>query len=416
MSYRFRYEYGVSHVEVDAFVEANDCVRSFLAKYKQSIGSSFLYARALCMFFKWLRLRNRVCAKCGGTWSHVVDKCPNCNSRLQPLVLSPSEFLNLLLKKRSSSRIEDRQWGRNLALRFSRDNPDFKGLAGTYVRGKIYEPLKVFCDYNEVPLTTARGVFGKVPKRKYEEEVYTIKLAKKVLRALNQRDKAICMTMLQSGQSIGQVLIDVNSKADYIFREIDAGKERIRFNFPERKANGFKYFSFISRDAIQEILKWRTEREHLLDELGLSSKWLFITTTCKVLTCNQFQRNFHDLMRNRGIWTGPYSVRSHMFRKIFEQEASPPDRGISKLHVLFMMGHSSGSKLVTRLDMVGGTYDKSPWIHRVIEKEYEKLEPFINIYSGQAAKAEAWPISKEDVDTIRTLLQMVKKGKIQISV
>ena len=311
MSYRFRYPYGVGKQEVETFVEANPCVQDFLGKYKNSEKSQFFSARSLCMFFKWLRIRKGI-------------------------ELPPEEFLNVLLKKRSSVKVEDRHWGRNLALGFSRDNPDFKGLADTYVRGKMFFPLKLFCDYNEVPLTSARALFSSCDPLKYEEKPFTVAKAKQVLAVLNQRDRAVCMIMLQSGQSITQVLVDVNQDAEYVFGEIDQGKRRIRLNFKERKNNHFKYFSYISRDAIQEIVKWRIERQKRLDKQGKKSKWLFIDRRCKPLLPHQFQTNFKDLMRNHGIWTGPYSVRSHMFRKMFEQEASPPNRGISKLHVLFM--------------------------------------------------------------------------------
>ena len=41
------------------------------------------------------------------------------------------------------------------------------------------------------------------------------------------------------------------------------------------------------------------------------------------------------------------------------------------------MGHVSG------IATMGGVYDKTPEIHEdVIEREYEKLEPYINIYSS----------------------------------
>jgi len=68
---------------------------------------------------------------------------------------------------------------------------------------------------------------------------------------------------------------------------------------------------------------------------------------------------------------------THQFRKLFKTEASIPERGIDRNIVEFFMGHVSG------LANVGGVYDRTPEIHEdVIEREYAKLEPYINIYSG----------------------------------
>ena len=52
------------------------------------------------------------------------------------------------------------------------------------------------------------------------------------------------------------------------------------------------------------------------------------------------------------------------------------------------MGHING------IDAVGGEYDKTPEIHeRVIEGEYRKLEPYLNVYSSRKAVDE---MSEED--------------------
>jgi hypothetical protein len=75
----------------------------------------------------------------------------------------------------------------------------------------------------------------------------------------------------------------------------------------------------------------------------------------------------------------------------------------------FMMGHSSG------IQAVGGIYDRTPELHaEVVEKEFAKLEPYVNIYSGKAAETEGIGISEEDMASLKQLLQMVKEGKIKI--
>lgn len=340
-------------------------------------------AVGLCRFFFWLKI-------------------------VKGISLSPSEFLDLHLKKRSASSTLERRWGLSLALEHSRDNPDLTGCAMQYKYGAFFLPLKLFCDANEIPLTTTDGFFPKRGKRKYQDKGFTVDFVKQILGLLNPRDRAVCMVQLQSGQSIKQVLVDINSQCSRVFQEIDAGKKRIKFEFPDgRKGNGFKYFTFISHDAIQEIQKWRVIREQWLRELGNESAYLFITNRGRPLPCKIFHNNFRMIMKRHGLYKMPYSVRRHGFRKFFEQEASPPERGISKAYVSFMMGHSRGSGEDHKLDVVGGVYDGAPSVYpNVVEKEYARLEPYLNIYSENAG---ASALSGED----RELLDLLKNPKLK---
>jgi hypothetical protein len=226
MDWRRRYDYGVSRQEVDAFVRDNSCVEQFLAKY--AVASRYNFSRYLCMFFKWLRIR-------------------------KGLQLSPSEFLQVLCEKRESKLVEDRCWGRNLVLQFTRDNPDMKGKSHSLLYGAMFKSVNLFCKAHEVELTSARGVYGEKKHRKFRPEPYSVSLAKKVLAVVNQRDRAICMLGLQTGQSVTQVLEDINGQYDYIVRMISQGSKRIRFDFDGRKGNGFRYYTFCSIDAITEI-------------------------------------------------------------------------------------------------------------------------------------------------------------------
>jgi hypothetical protein len=319
----------------------------------------------------------------------------------EKLDLSPQGFLDLLAVKRAKVESSERCWGKNLVQRFSRDNPDLQGKSDGYILSNFAAPIVSFCRDNEVELASEKSAFGGRVRRKFEEPAFTVTLAKKVMALLNQRDRAICMTMLQSGQSIKQVLNDVNGMKDYIFREMDAGKQRIRLDFKERKGNGFHYFSFISVDTISEMRKWRVTRQQWLGKLGIESDELFITSKGKPVETRRFHTHFKELMRRHGIWTGPFSVRLHMFRKIFESEASPPDRGISKAYITFMMGHSGGNGVVSKLDMPGGTYDNAPRIYvEAMEKEYCKLEPYINIFTGKTVELAMSDMEREVLELL----------------
>jgi hypothetical protein len=383
-----RFSYSVSEKEVSCFVAGNRCVQEFLNRYEQGGVSYGEKAVGLARFFRWLKV-------------------------VKGRDLNPAEFLNLHLQRRAAGSIEERRWALSLALEFSRDNADLKECAQQYRYSSFFLPVKLFCDANEAPLTTINGFFPKRGRRKYQDKPFTVEFVKKVMGLLNERDRAICLVQLQSGQSIHQVLVDLNRQCRYVFREIDAGKKRVKLEFPERKGNGFSYFTFISVDAIQQIQKWRLEREAWLHDLGTESDCLFITRSGKPLDCKGFHNNFRLLMMRHGLYKLPYSVRRHGFRKFFEQEASPPERGISRAYVSFMMGHSGGSGRDCKLDVVGGVYDAAPFTYPdVVEKEYAKLEPYLNIYSGKVSSDE---ISPEDLNTLRQILQKMKEGKLSIA-
>jgi len=178
---------------------------------------------------------------------------------------------------------------------------------------------------------------------------------------------------------------------------VRAGAERMRIDFVERKRNNFSYFTFISRDAIQELKKW----------LAIRSKWLegktdpeaiFITKKGEPTTINCFNGSYLRALEKAKLKKGPFSVTSHMFRKLFKTESRPPERAIDQDCVEFMMGHLSG------IESVGGIYDRTPEIYAgVIEEEYAKLEPYINIYSS--ARAEQSVFSVEEIRKLRQMLQ-----------
>jgi hypothetical protein len=355
VDWRRKYPYGVSRAEVGAFVSGNRCVQQFLGKYSEA--TRYNFSRYLCMFFKWLRTR-------------------------KDLELSPDGFLQTLCEKRESRLVEERCWGRNLVLEFTRDNPDFKGRSHSLLYGAMYKSVNLFCKAHEVELTSARGVYGQKIRRKYRPAPYTVALAKKVLSVLNQRDRAICMLGLQAGQSITQVLENINGQYDYVVRMIRQGRQRIRFDFPERKGNNFPYYTFCSVDAITELQKWLPIRQKWLG--ARKSPYLFIKRNGEKLTAGAWKSPFRERLQRHGVYTGPYTAVFHMFRKIFESEASPPDRGISKEYVRFMMGHAVDVVNGDSLDVPGGVYDQAPFTHPdTVEREYSKLEPYLNIYSGR---------------------------------
>ncbi len=393
-----KYAYSITQQDVEEAEKKHKIVKDFLQPFKENDNTYYEKSIGLVRFFNWLKV-------------------------VKEIELTPTEFLNIHLRNRASQDIEARRWALQLALDYSRYNPDLKDKAQKYRYTAFFLPVKQFCDNNEAPLTTTKGLFPKKDRRKYPENPFTADLIRRALAVLNQRDRTICMCELQAGQAIQQVLVDINCQARRIFREIDNGAERIRFDFDERKGNGFKYFSYISKDAIQEIRKWRPIRDQWLDNLGMKSEYLFISDTGRPFPPKHFHNNLRTTWQRHGFRTGPLSIRSHGFRKYFEQEASPPERGISKAYITFMMGHSEGKdtnglRVTHSLDAVGGTYDNAPFVYpRAVEKEYMKLEPYLNIYSSplaQPQRSNNFDLDPEDEATLKSFLTDLKAGRIKI--
>ncbi|MEM3703347.1 MAG: tyrosine-type recombinase/integrase [Candidatus Bathyarchaeia archaeon] len=335
--------------EIEEFSK-DELVARFLAKY--SAHAKRDYSRVLCLFFKWLRARG--------------------------LELSPRELLNTHFRRLSSQDVLERQWASHLVADFL-NGELFDGRSAAY-KALAFTAIKSFFNFYDAPLTLARNPLAIKFRRKYKPKQISLYEAKHVLGVLNQREKAICLVMLQSGMSVGDVLNKFNFMLDYVRREIAMGAERMRIDLEDRKGNGFSYFTFISRDAIQEMRKWLVIRDEWARQLGekKTAKAIFIKQNGKPYTTRDFLCTFYQTLKRHKLKSGPFDVSSHMFRKLFKTESRPPERNIDQDCIEFMMGHKSS------LNGVGGPYDRTPEIYdKVIEREYAKLEAYVNIYTGK---------------------------------
>jgi len=374
-----RLRFGADFEMVQKFVEADGLVKEFMGKYRGRDRTWKDHARALCLFFNWLR-------------------------QSENIRLTPTELLNVHLQKSKSEDIEARRWACRLVLKFCRDNPVWKDKCDVYKRN-MFIMVKQFFDYNNVPLAMSNGMYGKCRKRKYSPKQMSVQIALKVLGQLNQRERTVCMLMLQSGQSVDAVLNRINFMFDYIMGCLKNGQSRIRFDFSDRKGNSFTYFTFIGQDGIQELKKWLAVRQQWLDKIQKKSSVLFIMRNGQSLDVNKFSVAFNRIVRAKKLGDGPFSLTSHMFRKLFKTESSPPERGISQDYVEFMMGHLSG------IESVGGIYDRTPELHEdVVEKEYGKLEPYLNIYSGRTSERN---LSQEDMVILNRFKDPIFQAKLK---
>jgi len=351
--------YGVTKEEVDKFVEENEIVQSWLRKYRGL--TEYVYARVLCRFFKWLRM--------------VED--PGLDL---PVKFSARELLNEQIVLRKSNRIEDRRKHLHRVFKFSRDNPDFREMSDGR-KYFLYIIIKNFYDFHEVPLTTDQGVFGKRNSRKRRKQI-TLADVKQVLGTLQQRERTILLIMLQSGMEIGAVLNKFNWMWPQIKPQLNMELPRVKVEFDDRKGNNLPYFTYFSKDAIQELRKWLIQRRRIIENLREQDKPIlesvqggqpiFITQLGTPYTTN----NFYTVLNYYQSRGRIKKFVSHQFRKLFKTEASLPERGIDRDVVEFMMGH------VSSLGNMGGVYDKTPEIHEeVIENEYRKLENYLNVFS-----------------------------------
>jgi len=124
-----RFEYGLSQKQVDNFIEKNASIREFLNQYQANRSTYTKHAVGLCRFFSWLKVEKH------------ID-------------ISPTQFLNMHIQKRNIDDVDERRWALKLALEYSRDNPDLADQATSYKYTSFYLPIKMFCDYNEAPLTS----------------------------------------------------------------------------------------------------------------------------------------------------------------------------------------------------------------------------------------------------------------------
>jgi hypothetical protein len=90
---RHKWSYSVSESEVQEFIDKNVAISEFLNKFDSEVTHTER-AIGLARFFKWLRV-------------------------VKGLEMSPSEFLDLHLKKRVYDSVEDRRWALKLVLEFA---------------------------------------------------------------------------------------------------------------------------------------------------------------------------------------------------------------------------------------------------------------------------------------------------------
>jgi integrase len=280
------------------------------------------------------------------------------------------------IKSRESSSITERKKHSRMLREYALDTAANKRLSD-HAQHLIIAVVRSFYSFCEAPLTTAKNEFKREIYDRYESKQFGLDDARRIIDAAQQREKAIFLIMLQSGLRIGDLLNYVNFRWSEIKPQLDAGKDPLKLTM-----YGGKYWTYFTTDAIHELKKYIIERGEPKD-----GEPIFIS---------KFGKPVHrvyvaDVLQRIGLQLGlipeselkklrkghRYPIRLHQFRKLFKSESSVAGRGFDSRYGEFFMGHASG------LSAIGGVYDKSPELHEdIFEKEYMKLAPYLNIYTG----------------------------------
>jgi len=211
--------------------------------------------------------------------------------------------------------------------------------------------IRSFFKANYLPLMskTPESWVERVSKVPTREEL------RKMCEVSDIRDKAIILTLAQSGMSLEDYLALTfkTSSPQYgtIWKQLKEGRSLIHLHIIREKRKVW-YDSFFGKDSIQALTNY-------IDEYGLgSSEPLFNLTA----------RSVERIVKNAGIKAGFETyVTPHCLRKLFSTYLKLA--GVNETVVEYMMGHKLGG--------VRGAYFVPPV--EELEKIYIKAEPYISI-------------------------------------
>lgn len=247
-------------------------------------------------------------------------------------------------------------------------------------RNNIVKAVRSFYQENRVPLPkyTIRYDDG-VPKGR-PQEALALEEVEKIIWRMNDRDKAVFLTMLQGGIGPAELVGPFNHTGyEQIVKQIGelenwwpSGLVGVRVDLV-RKKTGYKYYTFISNDALVAIKNWLKVRQTLYHAPLRKGEPLFITNRMEPINEYHLQK---QMRINRAPWEPDESdgVRSkfhpHELRDTFQSTCAVA--GVDKTVREFFLGHN--------IDQLG--YDKSPWLYPDHFKfQYLKAARMLNIFS-----------------------------------
>lgn len=370
----------LSNAERKQFVDANPLIKDWLRN--KAPGSQRIYAFHFIRFFRWAQTKYGFA--------------------------SPDKMIEDHVASLKSDSIQQRKKHARIVKEYVLDNPEFTNLSDS-AKALMITSITSFYNYCEVPLTKATGEFKLAIYAKYEKKQFGLDDARRIIDAAPQREKTIFLIMLQAGLRIGDLLNYVNYRWSEIAPQLKAGRDPVKLSM-----YGQKYWTYFTSDAIQELRKYIIERGEPKE-----GEAIFVSRSNKAVSPVYVA----DVLQRIGLQLGlipesemqklseghRYPIDLHQFRKLFKSESSVAGRGFDSRYGEFFMGHAGG------LAQIGGVYDKSPELHEdIFEKEYMKLSPYLNIFTGvQTLEKRVAEMEKLKEDLGPEMVERLRKQGLQ---
>lgn len=283
---------------------------------------------------------------------------------------------------------------------------DTLGSLRRSARERIYSSIRSFYSHNRVslPKEPLRFNDGNSVAIKDQGSIMLDQVRKAVShKGCSVRDRAIILCMVQSGMDDSTLADVFNCVALPQLTKHFATKDHNAWSLEEcpvridlvRPKNGYRYYSFLDRDAIDSLKDWLnvrlsiTGKEIVLEpskkpnELPRSDP-IFIVKDGQQMRAYLVSKIFRDVAVEAGIIVRPsekaerfkgasrrYAFHSHEVRDLLRSLARVC--GVDGPVANFFLGHD--------IDKYG--YDKSPWnFPDHFREQYRKMSPFINVLTG----------------------------------
>jgi len=255
-------------------------------------------------------------------------------------------------------------------------------MKGTTVshRSNVVKAVRSFYAENRLPLPRYIIRYGEEVPRGRGQEALSLEEVEKVISRANDRDKAIFLTMLQGGigpaELVGQFNLTGYRQIVKQIGELDkwqpSALAAVRIDLVRKKTGGYRFYTFISNDALLAIKHWLLVRGRIGRPFEEGAP-LFITNHGDPITQYHLQK---QMRINRAPWEpeeddGTMSkFHPHELRDTFESTCAVT--GVDKQVREFFLGHN--------IDRLG--YDKSPKLYpEHFKLQYMKAAKMLNIIS-----------------------------------
>ena len=225
-------------------------------------------------------------------------------------------------------------------LRTHRERVERRELSASTLSNYI-KPIKLFCEQLEIPLPWKRITRGIPRGRRYaNDRVPTIEEIRKIVEYPDRRIKPIVYTMASSGIRLGAWNYLKWSHITPIEKNSQIIAAKIRVYADEED----EYFTFITSEAYNELLRWMEYRKKCGEDLDNES-WLM--------------RNIWDVTtpKGKGIVTIPKQLKADGIKRLMERalwaQGMRKDLPNNKKRHEFQANHSYRKWFKTRCELAG---------------------------------------------------------------